>query len=726
MKKDLHRHRFMCSTLLIITLLFVPLTANLLTNVSSTFAAQTRLQHHYAKIPGHVAPLLQNLTPVGKPAATMLLNHLEVFLKLRNQQSLDGLLVAQERLAAPQYHHYLSPQVFENEFSPTQDTITKVSSYLQARGLHIVSVAPNNLFINVSATVATVDKAFAITLNYYHVRGNLVYAPSTDPTVADPIASNIQCIVGLDNVENFYQSQNPGTHTSSFKTAHSRQVTLTTGYTPADLRNAYGVSPLITSGANGTGQTIALIEPNGYNASDINTFRNTYKLGAGTYSNILVDGATNTPGPHTLEVETDMEVITALAPQATQKVYIGEDSTPGFYNTLNQVISDDGEKIINSGWGDCEAAFGKGILNGLNNILKQSEAQGHAVFVASGDSGAYGCGDNNLNVYAPANNSYAIGVGGTSLHTGINGIYSSEAAWSDPTPIPGTNVHGSGSGGGISTYFNRPIYQTGPYLSSTHRLVPDVSANANPATGDLIYCSITSAGCSGWLIMGGTHIASSLWASVTADINQYLADRNKPTLGNVNADLYLLYSIPQPYPAFHDIINGTNLYYKAGPGYDPATGLGSPIAWNIARDLAVIIPLVILCRASDLSPTVHVAVLCRSASTNTAALVMRVNNDGSAFLTTLPGDGVPNIDTPLPKNTIDSASLAALLKRIGDITKIPEHYCLKPISFATITTTTYHIETSNDLSCLTPHDQQDYYNLWLMVDGILSKYVHIV
>ncbi|WP_126628956.1 S53 family peptidase [Dictyobacter alpinus] len=695
------------------SLLFVLMTAKLLTSVSSTSAMLARSQPQAVKLAGHIAPLLDNLPVVGKLAGTIRLEHLQIYLKLRNQLELDALLVAQENLAAPEYHRYLSPLVFKNIFGPAQETVDKVSAYLKSCGFQVTAVAPNNLSISVSATVATIEKAFALTLNYYHLRGGLVYAPSTNPSVPATVAPDIQCIIGLDTVERFYQQ----------KKSLQAGMGVVHGYTPGELRNAYNVSPLLNIGVNGHGQTIGLFELDGYNPADIDLFRKTYKLGPGKYSNVLVDGATNTPGVHALDVEKDMEMVSAIAPGAAQKVYIAPDTTTGVYDLYNQIVTEDTTSVITVGWGDCEAASGASTLNALNNILKQGAIQGQAFFAASGNAGAYGCGDNNLNVSTPVDSPYVIGVGGTSLSTGRNGSYTGEAAWSNPSPAPHVQGHGAGGGGGISAYFKRPSYQAGPYLKSTYRLIPDVSANADPATGDRIYCSVPAAGCSGWMVEGGTNAAAPLWAAIAADINQYLSDRHKPTLGRVNSDLYLLYTIPQPYVPFHDIITGTNLYYTASAGYDPTTGLGSPNAWNIARDLAVVIPLAILCRASDLDPTPHVAVLCRSASTNTVAVEMVVNLDGSAVLTSLPGDGLPNVDTQLPKGTIDNVSLDALLTQIGDVTTIPAHYCLKPISFGTITTITYHGQTSNDLSCLTSADQEDHHKLWHVVDDILSQYV---
>jgi kumamolisin len=116
--------------------------------------------------------------------------------------------------------------------------------------------------------------------------------------------------------------------------------------------------------------------------------------------------------------------------------------------------------------------------------------------------------------------------------------------------------------------------------------VPDVSADADPASGYSIYCSGNSSYCTGWGEIGGTSAAAPLWAGIAADINQYLLAQKQTPLGHVDVALYTLYNTSQPYAPYHDVTTGTNLYYQAGPGYDLATGIGTPNAWNIARDIA--------------------------------------------------------------------------------------------------------------------------------------------
>jgi kumamolisin len=431
------------------------------------------------------------------------------------------------------------------------------------------------MLVNASGSVATVEQAFGVTIDNYTLGNRTVYAPTTAPTVPDTLGSAILNISGLDDVAQFQHAAlvQPGSPEIGSGPAG--------GYTPTELRTAYDANSLLNNGDTGAGQTTALFELDGYNPSDIATYRSTYNLGAGIYSNVLIDGATATPGSNAIEVELDMEVMSAIAPDATQKIYIAPNSIIGVNDAYNQIVTDDQAKVTSISWSSCESETGPAELSTLDNIFMEGAAQGQSFFAASGDSGAY-CADNPtmLDVNSPADDPNVVGVGGTTLNLASDGTYSSETAW-------GIASEGEGGGGGISAQFTRPAYQTGTNLTNLNREVPDVSAVADPHTGYSFYCTVDAADCTnGWSIIGGTSGAAPLWAGFATDINQYLAGQGKPTLGSASASLYALYNTPQTYPAYHDITSGNNLYYPASTGYDMASGLGTPDVWNLTRDLA--------------------------------------------------------------------------------------------------------------------------------------------
>jgi kumamolisin len=173
-------------------------------------------------------------------------------------------------------------------------------------------------------------------------------------------------------------------------------------------------------------------------------------------------------------------------------------------------------------------------------------------------------------------------VGGTALFLTAGGGYGHEAGWEGP-------LEAAGSGGGVSTVYGEPSWQTGPGVSNSYsdgmRQVPDVAAAADPLTGYAIY--YTSQGCTGvncFTIVGGTSAATPLWAGLILLGNQLASSNGAGPLGFLDPALY---SLAATHPGdFHDVTIGGNLYYAAGANWDYATGWGSPDAALLVPALA--------------------------------------------------------------------------------------------------------------------------------------------
>ncbi|GCE30267.1 hypothetical protein KDA_57510 [Dictyobacter alpinus] len=530
--------------------------------------------------PGHAVPLLNNMKPIG-PTPKALLLQLNVVLKFRDEVGLDTLLEAQNDPTSSHYHHYLTTQEFNSQFAPTQATVNKVVLYLRQQGMQVTAIAPNHVLIDALTTVAGAEKAFALNINNYQLKTRVVYAPDVDPLLPANLEDDVKYVIGLNNVA----LDHPINLQRGLKQLHAHPGPKG-GFTPDELRTAYDVTPLLAAKWDGTGQTVGLLELDGYDPTDIATYRRQYQLGSLNVSNVLVDGTSNTPGTTAIEVTLDMEAISAMAPGAAQKVYIGPNTAAGLNDTYNRIVTDNIAKVVSVSWGECELASSSARLDALNTIFKQGAAQGQTFFAASGDAGAYDCTDNDvqkLAVDSPADNPYVVGVGGTTLITGSNKEYLTEIAWGGS--LFGGILHSPGSGGGKSIHFLRPSYQSGSNLTDPQRLVPDVSANADPATGYSIYFTGGKSKGAGWQVVGGTSAAAPLWAGIAVDINQALLATHVSPLGHALPALYRLYNTPQVHPPYHDVTKGSNLFYQAGPDYDLATGVGTPDAWNIMRDL---------------------------------------------------------------------------------------------------------------------------------------------
>ena len=559
-----------------------------MTFLSIQFIAHARTDQRVG-LDGQTVPLISHSTLLGAANGQQQLR-LSVGLQLRNQQELESLLSNLYNPGSSMYHHFLTPQQFDDEFGPTADQQQQVIAYLRNQGFTVTHVSSNGLLIDANATVAQAEATFQVSINNYKSGAKTFFANASAPTIPASLSSLILSIGGLNNSTQWkplLQQRLAGQHGSLVaRKAHASQ----SGFGPSDLLGAYDGNALHQANVLGDNQTVAVFELDGYPASDITQYLQNYNLGTPNISNVLVDGVDGSAGAGAIEVDLDIEVVAAMAPHANQIVYEGPNSTQGVNDTYNKIVTDNKAQITTISWGECETQSGASELQTLDAIFKQGAAQGIAMFAAAGDSGAYDCNDTNLAVDSPAGDPYITGVGGTNLQLN-NGAYGSESVWSNASDTQ-RSPEGSGGGGGLSNTFALPSWQTGPGVknqySNGNRQVPDVSADADPASGYAVYCTATASGCSssGWIVVGGTSAAAPLWAGSTALINQYLQQQGKSREGFANPALYGLENTQQPYTPFHDVTSGTNLYYPATSGYDEASGWGSPDIYNIARDLA--------------------------------------------------------------------------------------------------------------------------------------------
>jgi kumamolisin len=350
---------------------------------------------------------------------------------------------------------------------------------------------------------------------------------------------------------------------------------------PPDAALAYDVAPLQQQGVDGTGQTIAIVSleafPPDYSKTkdDVSTFRSTFGAKGPAPVDIKVDGGGSTSDFG--EDDLDLDVVSAIAPGAQILNYEAPQTSAGLVDVFSRVVSDGRVKIASFSWGVCDAGMPAAVRKNVEDALKLAALRGVTVFAASGDSGAYDCqrskfSDHRLTVDFPSDSPQVVSVGGTLLSVQPNGAYGQEAAWEGPF----TN---SGGGGGINTVDAAPSWQTAAHIGDGHRVVPDVSASASPTSGWL------TRDYGNWDSFGGTSAATPFWASSMLLAEQLAAKQGVKQTCFLAPILYRLASGKQPYPPFHDVRLGANRRYDAGPGWDFATGLGSPDVYNLARDL---------------------------------------------------------------------------------------------------------------------------------------------
>ena len=512
-----------------------------------------------------------------------------VVLVPRDAAGLAGFVTTVSDPRSPDHGKYLTPATFADRFGATPETVGAVRGYLERSGLSVTSVDPNRLGMHVAGTAGEIRTAFGTTLAAWRDPGSAsdYVAIDSAPRLPVAIAGSVAAVLGLDN-------HHPLRHHAIPSTIQENHVgTGHYGYAPADLRTAYDVNPALETGS---GQAVGLYELNGYNAQNVRVYQDYYGLPHASVTPIAVDGFPigATPGRDQIEVELDIEVVNALAPGASVKVWEGYNGAApgqpanavldGTYDVYSRMVNDNLTRVNSTSWGDCEPHIAPAYRDAVHTLLEQGAAQGQTWFAASGDYGVFDCSPPSSSKPAtvdyPASDTAMTGVGGTRLTTAPGQVYAGESGWgSAANPL-------QGGGGGVSGDFGRTDWQSGSGVPSSppRRLVPDVSLDSDPATGYDIYT--TFGGQTGWLGVGGTSAAAPAWAAFAALYDNYAAARGRPSLGFANPALYRLAAATQSFPPFHDVLVGTNGTYSAGPGWDYMTGLGSYDAYAIARDLA--------------------------------------------------------------------------------------------------------------------------------------------
>jgi subtilase family serine protease len=361
-----------------------------------------------------------------------------------------------------------------------------------------------------------------------------------------------------------------------------------TCYTPQAFRTAYGISPLVRRGIDGRGRTVTILD--GAVQAGTEDSNNIYEDLAAYDSHFglpkvhlqVVTRFIPSASPSLAigeEVE-DVEVVHAVAPAASIRVVL---MGPGLlFSDLGPVLryAIPGTDVISPGFGEPEHCLSSSQLATLKTVLEEAASRHVTVVASSGDTGPVdlpGCSPRSVansvrETDFPASGPLVLGVGGTQLRADPRtGAYIGETVWDDAE-------YGEASGGGFSEVFARPGYQDGVPGIGPHRGVPDVAADADidgglallSYTGD--FATIRPA--------GGTSAGAPFWAGVIAIADQY-AGRD---LGFVNPAIYRIARSAQYHAAFHDITKGTTTVdvpdqvtgYRAGPGWDPATGWGTP------------------------------------------------------------------------------------------------------------------------------------------------------
>jgi kumamolisin len=437
---------------------------------------------------------------------------------------------------------------------------------------------PERRTVLISGTVGQMEKAFGVQLMHSNVDGDSYRVREGGIHLPDSIAPIVVAVLGLDNRPQAKphlrrRSDNTPLHPDEAHGVRPAAQANNPSYTPVQVAQLYG----LPTGLKANGQTIGIIElGGGYRTADITAYFKNLNMAPPSVVAVSVDKGKNAPSNASSadgEVMLDIEVAAAVAPGAKIVVYFAPNTDQGFIDAIGSAVHDLTNKptVISISWGGPETTWTQQALDLLDQACQSAAALGITVTAAAGDDGSTdGQTDGKNHVDFPASSPHVLACGGTKL-VGSGTTISEETVWNELS-----NKEGA-TGGGVSTYFALPSWQSGAGVPPADggfagRGVPDVSGDADPATGYVVRVDGSTS------VIGGTSAVAPLWAGIIAVANA----QNKKTAGFLQPTLYAA----KAKSSFRDITSGNNGAYSAGPGWDACTGLGSPSCFPLIKLLA--------------------------------------------------------------------------------------------------------------------------------------------
>ncbi|HEX9376225.1 MAG TPA: S53 family peptidase [Actinomycetota bacterium] len=451
-----------------------------------------------------------------------------VYLAWQKDDAARALARAVSTPGSGSFGRYLTPVQFRTRFAPSGSQVESVRSWLRGQGFSVVYTPANNHYVATEGTVAQAQSAFGVGFGVYSVRGKTVRSPRADISIPSSLAGVVSAVVGLDDSAVFVTTDarvdrnapaspgfrnspplsdywaekvSPYAYPAGFTDLAAPPTAPWTvkGYTPAQIKSAYGIS----GAYDGAGQTVAIIDA--YASPTILQDVNQWSVNRGlpTMSpsqlvQVVAPGTYRSPqnpaqdpqgwyGEETL----DVEAVHGMAP-AAKIVFVGAaNNYRDLDAAMNHVVDNHLAQIVTNSYGFATELLPPGYVKPLNDTLIQAAAEGIGVYFSSGDNGDETSRFGFATTDWPASSPWVTAVGGTSLGVDQSGDRVLETGWGtsnyscDTTTLACSRTGWLyGAGGGVSTLFAKPAYQSA--LDISGRGVPDVSALGDPQTGLLV------------------------------------------------------------------------------------------------------------------------------------------------------------------------------------------------------------------------------------------------
>jgi hypothetical protein len=613
--------------------------------------ATTGIANNRVAVANSTHPSTRTAADLGRVAPDMVMEKMIMVLAsdAGQEQSLTDLLDRLHTKGSPRYHQWLTPEDFKAQFGPSAEAIAKVTTWLEGQGFKIDGIARSGRWVQFSGRASQVEGAFQTELHRYQLNGANHIANASDLSLPAEVAQLVHGVLPLHDFS--FKRPLLGRYFEVTRNSQGKLVPKDPAFTianpgvthflaPGDYAKIYDLNSLYQGGANGSGQTIAIVARSKVELTDVETFRSIFGLPASDPT-MIVNGAD--PGftfsGDSLEASLDVEWAGAVAPSASIDLVVSASTltTDGVDLSSAYIVDNNLAPIMTVSFGECEKFLGAAENAFYNSLWQQASAQGISVFVSAGDNGAAGCDNPNsgpatlgLAVSGLASTPFNTAVGGTQFNENGNDStfwnstndaafssvvgYIPETVWNescDPTKTTclfnEPNLF-AGSGGASSVYA-KPLWQAGVagIPNDGNRDIPDVSFTSAAAHDGFLLCfegsCQTTTDSNGHLqllnasVVGGTSAASPSFAGLMAIVDQQAGGRQ----GLANYVLYPLAAAEnfsncnasnRTNPAsstscvFNDVTAGNNSVpgltgFSAGTGYDLATGLGSVNAANL-------------------------------------------------------------------------------------------------------------------------------------------------
>ncbi|WP_191248348.1 S53 family peptidase [Amycolatopsis deserti] len=488
-----------------------------------------------------VIPLSHPLwaTPQAKvadsaPAAKL---SFRVYLTMRDQAGADATARAVSDPSSPSFRRYLTPDQVRDRFAASDATLGAVRNWLSGSGFSIGDVPANRAYVEATGTTGQVEQAFGVDLARYRVDGQVLRAADRELSVPAALSDDVLGVIGVDQATALMKPDitdgspsdvppSDGFRNAPPCSAYYGEKTDTTdpayrgqqrpyapcGYTPAQLRSAYGLDKVR---ADGSGTTVAIVDafasPTLYADAAEYARRNdpAHPLRQAQFAEKVFPANVDQEPPEACdaagwygEQTLDVEAVHAMAPGA-KILYVGgsDCQDASLDEALNWIVAGHQADVISNSYGDAGEDIPAAEVRVWTQIAQQAAMEGIGVYFSSGDNGDEAARLGNPSADFPASDSWVTAVGGTSLAVGKDGRTLFETGWETGKSTLAGGVYGpaaytSGSGGGTSVLFDEPFYQRGVVpdaLAAQNqrgkargRVVPDISAVGDPNTGFLV------------------------------------------------------------------------------------------------------------------------------------------------------------------------------------------------------------------------------------------------